>query len=78
MHVESGQCIQSAYRYIVYRRHAESNLATAVEDKLNITYFVCPILCIRPTACLSNDGFNDGSTRITWVASIMFKPLEPD
>ena len=43
-----------------------------------LTYFVWPILCTRPMACSSAPTFNPGSTRMTWVASTMFNPFEPE
>ena len=52
---------------------------TASSSLLIITnYFVCPTLWTRPIACNSDPILSEGSTRSTWVASVIFNPLEPD
>ena len=54
--------------------HCKGRVTFSTENK---TYLVCPIRWTRPTACSSWAGFNAGSTNNTWVASMMFRPLEP-
>ncbi|KAF3845594.1 hypothetical protein F7725_008757 [Dissostichus mawsoni] len=41
------------------------------------THLVCPMRCTLPMACSSWAGLRIGSTSRTWVASMMFRPLEP-
>ncbi len=53
---------------------SESNIYL---KKSLMTHFVWPIRCTLPIAWCSLAGFSVGSTKITWVASIMFNPLEP-
>lgn len=41
------------------------------------TYLVWPMRWTLPMACNSSPGLSNGSTNITWVASIRFKPFAP-
>lgn len=43
-----------------------------------LAYLVCPMRCTRPIACSSTPVFSKGSTSSTWVASMIFNPLEPE